>query len=76
MFSHSRASSVLATAMDIAYAGGEEMAITVHAPTGSSFTVVSLTGNDVRPRRTEERNVPVDFDPFDLTALVGYLSVC
>jgi len=60
--------------MDIAYAGAEEMAVTVHATTGSAFTVVSLTGNDARPRRARDGNVPVDFDPFDLTTLVGYLA--
>lgn len=61
--------------MDVAYAGDDEMTITVHAATGSTFTIVSHSG-DNEPRYAEDvpENEPIDFDPLDLESLLAYLA--
>ncbi|MFG3132915.1 hypothetical protein ACGFZU_35105 [Streptomyces tendae] len=74
MSSRARAASLLATAMDVAYAGDDEMAITVHNTNGSVFTIAGRTSD--APRRAEDvpEKDPLDFEPKDVAALLGYLA--
>ncbi|MFE0063273.1 hypothetical protein [Streptomyces sp. NPDC059003] len=73
MFTHARAAVLLASAMDVAYDGDDEMAITVHNANGSLFTAVGRTDTLQRVAAATEKN-PLDFDPKDLQALLEYLS--
>jgi hypothetical protein len=73
MSSRARAASLLATAMDVAYAGDDQMAITVHNTNGTVFSVVGHTSDEPRHAQDVPENDPLDFDPKDLGALVDYL---
>lgn len=74
MSSRARAASLLATALDVAYAGDDEMTVSVHNTNGSIFTIVGSTSS--APRRAEDvpENDPIDFEPKDLAALLKYLA--
>ncbi|MFF9192709.1 hypothetical protein [Streptomyces rochei] len=74
MSSRARAASLLATAMDVAYAGDDEMAITVHNTNGSVFTIVGRTSTESRLAEDRPEREPLDFEPKDMAALVDYLA--
>ncbi|WNZ14886.1 hypothetical protein [Streptomyces sp. 11x1] len=74
MSSSARAASLLASAMDVAYAGDDEMAITVHNTNGSAFTVAGGTSVETRHAEDVPERDPIDFDPKDLGTLLDYLA--
>lgn len=74
MSSRARAASLLATAMDVAYAGDDEMTITVHNTNGSVFTIVGRTTDGARRAQEVPERDPLDFEPKDLAALLDYLA--
>jgi hypothetical protein len=74
MSSRARAASLLATAMDIAYSGDDEMAISVHNTNGSVFTIVGRTSSEPHRAQDVPENDPIDFEPKDLAALLKYLA--
>lgn len=74
MSSRARAASLFATAMDVAYAGDDEMAITVHNTNGSVFTIVGSTSDEPRHAADVPEKDPLDFEPKDMAALLGYLA--
>ncbi|MFF4276219.1 hypothetical protein [Streptomyces sp. NPDC001536] len=74
MSSRARAASLLATAMDVAYAGDDEMTIAVHNTNGTVFSVVGHTSDEPRHAADVPEKDPLDFDPKDLAALLNYLA--
>ncbi|MFE1289724.1 hypothetical protein [Streptomyces sp. NPDC058751] len=74
MSNRARAASLIATAMDVAYAGDDEMSISVHNTNGSVFTIVGRTSSEPRHAEDVPENDPIDFEPKDLAALLSYLA--
>ncbi|MER7497097.1 hypothetical protein ABT033_31430 [Streptomyces pharetrae] len=74
MSSRARAASLIATAMDVAYAGDDEMTIAVHNTNGSVFTIVGRTSSESRCAEDVPERDPLDFEPKDVAALVDYLA--
>ncbi|WP_167163074.1 hypothetical protein [Streptomyces sp. MBT27] len=73
MSTAARASYLLASALDVAYAGDANMTLAVHASNGSVFTIDGSsrdTGD-----ATGTKPAPLDFEPRDVAALKNWLRI-
>ncbi|MFI8265359.1 hypothetical protein [Streptomyces sp. NPDC085665] len=74
MSNRARAASLIASALDVAYGGDDTMTISVHAPSGSVFSVTGSTSSEERRAEDVPERDPIDFAPCDLTSLIDWLA--